>query len=71
MRARFSDDIDSGRPESSQLSGTQSSTMDVEDQMGEAWGSSDGDEEDEAREQCHCRRKKRSYRVVHTREQEA
>ena len=23
--------------------------MDVEDQMGEAWGSSDGDEEDEAR----------------------
>ena len=50
VRARFSDDIDSGRPESSQLSGTQSSTMDMEDQMGEAWGCSDGDEEDEARE---------------------
>ena len=71
MHACFSDDIDSGRPESSQLSGTQSSTMDVEDQMGEAWDSSDGDEEDEAREQCHRWRKKRSYRVVHTREQEA
>ena len=35
--------------------------------MGEAWGSSDSDREDETQEQCHRRRKKRSYRVVHTR----
>ena len=73
VRVRFSDlsdDVDSGQSGSNKLcSSIQSSTMDVEDNMGEVYGSSDG--EDENVMQCHRRRKKRSYRIIHTREQEA
>ena len=73
VRVRFSDlsdDVDSGQSGSNKLcSSIQSSTMDVEDNMGEVCGSSDG--EDENVMQCHRRRKKRSYRIIHTREQEA
>ena len=67
VRVRFSDNVDSGLPGSS--NSIQSNTMDVEDNMGEVWGSSDG--EDENVMQCHRQRKKRSYRIIHTREQEA
>ena len=66
----LSDDVDSGQSGSNKLcSSIQSSTMDVEDNMGEVCGSNDG--EDENVMHCHRRRKKRSYRIIHTREQEA